>query len=74
MLIGAALEGHPLLLSLVVHPVCRGRSQPQGPLVTRKLLLEMLSKVDNSTETPWDQGPRLALEGAFLATCVFGTL
>jgi hypothetical protein len=34
-------------------------------LVTRKLLLEMLSKVDNSTETPWDQGPRLALEGSF---------
>jgi hypothetical protein len=31
-----------------------GRSQPQSPLVTRKLLLEMLSKVDNSTETPWD--------------------
>jgi hypothetical protein len=35
---------------------------------------EMLSKVDSSTETPWDQGPRLAPEGAFLATCVFGTL
>jgi hypothetical protein len=39
-----------------------------------KLQLEMLSKVDNSTETPWDQGPKLALEGVFLATCVFGTL
>jgi hypothetical protein len=69
-----ALERHPLFFFLVVHPACRGRSQPQGPLVTRKLLLEMLSKVDNSTETPWDQGPRLALEGVFLATCVFGTL
>ena len=69
-----ALHAHPLFFFLVVHPACWGRSQLQGPLVTRKLLLEMLSKVDNSTETLWDQGPRLALEGVFLATCVFGTL
>jgi hypothetical protein len=47
-------EGHPIFFFLVVHPACWGRSQPQGSLVIRKLLLEMLSKVDNSTETPWD--------------------
>jgi hypothetical protein len=34
----------------------------------------MLSMVYNSTATPRDQGPGLTLEGAFLATCVFGTL
>jgi hypothetical protein len=34
----------------------------------------MLSKVYNSTATPRDQGPGLALEGIFLVTCVFGTL
>jgi hypothetical protein len=34
----------------------------------------MLSMVYNSTATPRDQGPRLTLEGVFLATCVFGTL
>ena len=28
-------------------------------------LLEMLSKGDNSTVTPRDQGPRLVLEGSF---------
>jgi hypothetical protein len=45
-----ALEGHPLFFFLVVHPICRGRSQPQGPLATRKLLHEMLSKVYKGSE------------------------
>jgi hypothetical protein len=59
---------------LVGYPASWGRSQKQGLLVTRKSLLEMLSIVYNSTVTLWDQGPGLALEEVFLATCVFGTL
>jgi hypothetical protein len=59
---------------LVVYSAYWGRSQPQGPLVTRKLLLEMLSKVYNSTITPRDQRSRLTLKDVFLAICVFGVL
>jgi len=62
------------MLLLVVHPKRSGRSQSQGPLVTHKLLFEMLSMVYNSTVTPRDQGPGLVLKGVFLATCVFGML
>jgi hypothetical protein len=59
---------------LAVYPNWQGRSQSQGPLATRKLLLEMLSKVYNITATPRDQEPGLALKGVFLAICVFGML
>ena len=48
--------------ALVVHPTCPGRSQLQGPLVIRKLLLKMLSKV-RGTATPRDQGPGAVCKG-----------
>ena len=43
---------------LVVHPKQSGRSQSQGPLVTRESTLEILSMVYKGTITPWDQGLR----------------
>lgn len=50
------------MISLAVYPNWRRRSQSQCPLVTRKLLLEMLSKVRGTT-TPRDQGPGAVCKG-----------
>jgi hypothetical protein len=61
---GAELSFDSMLL-LVVHPNRRGRSQTQGPLVTRELTLEMPSMVYKGTATLWDQGPRAVYKGAF---------
>ena len=57
---------------LVVHPIYKGGSQLQGPLVINKLLHEMLSKVYKGTATPRDQGPRAVYKGVFLPLVVFG--
>jgi hypothetical protein len=61
------------MLSLVVHPACSGRSRSQGPLATRKSLLEMLSKV-RGTATPRDQGPGAICGGESFSPCGFGLL
>jgi hypothetical protein len=50
------------MIPLAVHLDWRGGSQSQGPLVTRKLLHEMLSKV-RGTATPRDQGPGTVCKG-----------
>jgi hypothetical protein len=62
-------DGTPFL---VVHPNWRGRPQPQGPLVTHKLLLEMLSKVFKNTTLQRDQGLAGTYKGVFLPLVVFG--
>ena len=59
------------MLSLIVHPAYRGRSQSQGPLATPKSLLEMLSKV-RGTATPRDQGPGAIYRRESFSPCGFG--
>jgi hypothetical protein len=61
------------MISLAVHLDWRRRSQSQGPLVTRKLLHEMLSKV-KGTATPRDQGPGLFVKESPFSPCGFGLL
>ena len=61
------------MISLAVYPNWRRRSQSQCPLVTRKLLLEMLSKV-RGTATPLEiRDPGLFIKESFFPLVVLAS-